>query len=130
MDSFTLCEVNELMQFVEKGGDEQLKSEMRSVFHDAARAALDLDRIFMSSKAFLHVGWPGERGKENESIDENYMEVVNWVSGSRRARLRHLFSISPFVEKIGNASGQNYDACNVLCKASVVSNGGTQNMGG
>jgi hypothetical protein len=132
IDAFTLHEADEFLQFVEKGGDEQLKGQMRSVFHDAVKAALGLDRMFMTSKVLLQVRWPEELGKPNELfIDENYMEAVSSVStsSSRRTRLRYLFSISPFVEKWGNASGQNYDACIVLCKASVIGTRGTQNMG-
>ncbi|KAL2685561.1 hypothetical protein Neosp_006661 [[Neocosmospora] mangrovei] len=95
-----------------------------SVAEDMAviiRGAIDLDWMFMCSKAIFFIRWPDEREDNDEPLafDRNLMEAIGWKKDLSPKSLVQLV-ISPNLHKMGNADGQNYDQKMVLTKATVV----------
>lgn len=95
----------------------RLGDELRAIFNKA----MELDNMFMSSKAYFSVNWTDSclnTGRKHY-YDEQFMEV--------EGNLRPLtprsgvdFFISPILVKIGNADGENFDSKMLLAKAQVM----------
>ncbi len=97
--------------------------KLRYMLETATRTALELDRIFMSSRALLRAGWPeDDHDTGHADLHEDFIKVESWdlLPKIGNKKTRRQISISPFVEKRGNAAGHNYEGCIVLCKAKAV----------
>ncbi|RBR11810.1 uncharacterized protein FIESC28_08849 [Fusarium coffeatum] len=86
---------------------------------DIFENALELDEIFMKSKAFFAVRLcvPSKQGLVR--FDANKMEALAY-SETLSSQTIVDFIVSPFLRKSGNSDGCNYEDTMVLCKASVV----------
>lgn len=85
--------------------------------------AVELDQVFMSSKAIFQVHWKDESQKPAIRFRFN-SEAMDAVCHNKdlSPRSRVVMTLSPFLYKLGNADGQNYDCRMLLAKASVVCN--------
>lgn len=85
--------------------------------------AIELDQIFMSSKAIFQVHWKDE--SQNPSMRHRFnSEAMDAVCHNKDLSPGSMviMILSPFLYKLGNADGQNYDCRMLLAKASVVCN--------
>ncbi|CAG7557199.1 unnamed protein product [Fusarium equiseti] len=88
---------------------------MQDIFENA----LELDEIFMKSKAFFLIRSCAPAKQEPWRFDANRMEALAY-SETLSSQSIVDFSVSPLLLKRGKADGSNYDDAMVLCKASVV----------
>ena len=86
---------------------------------DIFENALELDEIFMKSKAFFAVRSYTLAKQEQLRFDANKMEALAY-SETLSSQTIVDFLVSPFLRKSGNSDGCNYEDTMVLCKASVV----------
>jgi hypothetical protein len=86
---------------------------------DIFENALELDEIFMKSKAFFAIRSHVPAKQEQLRFDANRMEALAYGETLSSQSIVH-FIVSPLLKKSGNGDGCNYDDAMVLCKASVV----------
>ncbi|KAL4730384.1 hypothetical protein ACLX1H_002418 [Fusarium chlamydosporum] len=97
--------------------DQKIRDQLKDIFH----AAIKLDRIMLTSKAFFQRCWrnPWRKRSSVQLFNEEFM-----ISDNHESKLtdksRVWFFVSPALTKNGTADGQNYDSMIVLEKASVV----------
>ncbi|KAJ3530222.1 hypothetical protein NM208_g9421 [Fusarium decemcellulare] len=101
----------------------KIANQIFNEFQAIVDVALELDQIFMRSKAFLVVRWPDASKTSHEALryDADRMDAVGWekdLCSESEVKL----VLSPVLWKIGNADGQRYDTDMILCKALVVCN--------
>lgn len=119
--AFAAKEAKAAIGFLTKG-DDQVEKSLREMLQTATKTALQLDSIFISSKAQLQPRWPRQGPHFDDKVRDEFIEVAfdNALSKTGRNKPRFKFSISPFVEKRGNAEGYSYADRMVLCKAKAV----------
>ncbi|KAI8691182.1 hypothetical protein NCS56_00110000 [Fusarium sp. Ph1] len=85
--------------------------------------AVELDQIFMGSKAIFQIHWKDE--SQNPSMRRRFnSETMDAIGYEKEPSPRSFVKmhVSPFLYKLGNADGQMYDCRMLLAKASVVCN--------
>ncbi|KAF4462382.1 hypothetical protein FALBO_10811 [Fusarium albosuccineum] len=97
----------------------QILNELQAIVD----VALELDQIFMRSKAFLILRWPDASKTSQGALryDPASMDAVGWDNDLCSESEVELV-LSPVLWKIGNADGQKHDTHMILCKAFVVCN--------
>ena len=99
--------------------DKKVWDEIKAIIE----CAVELDQIFMSSKAIFQVHWKDE--SQNPSMRPRFnSEAMDAVCHDKELspRSRVVVTLSPFLYKLGNADGQNYDCRMLLAKAYVACN--------
>ncbi|RMJ06807.1 hypothetical protein CDV36_013592 [Fusarium kuroshium] len=99
--------------------DKKVWDEIKAIIENA----IELDQIFMGSKAIFQIHWKDE--SQNPLMRRRFNpETMQVICHEKELSSRSLVKIhvSPFLYKIGNADGQNYDCRMLLAKASVVCN--------
>ncbi|KAH7273993.1 hypothetical protein B0J15DRAFT_541926 [Fusarium solani] len=83
--------------------------------------AVELDQIFMCSKALFQIHWKdhGQDHSKRQRYNSSIMEAVGYETELSSESIVKMV-ISPFLYKAGNADGQNYESSMLLIKADVV----------
>lgn len=107
------------------GQNVESRGELENRARDDLRAiigkALELDNMFMTSKAIFRIVWrtsPLEPGEE-QYYDSEVMDAEAYIKPLTSDSVIDFF-ISPILIKIGNADGENFDSRMILAKALVA----------
>ncbi|KAF4995124.1 hypothetical protein FDECE_12895 [Fusarium decemcellulare] len=115
-------ETKRLQSLINVSRGKQEREEMR-IWEEVKRVidtAVELDLMLESSKALFFTSWGSGLSKHPRGI--LFRSVSMDALASRRTpspKSRVEFFVSPYLYKMGNADGQNYDCDMILCKASV-----------
>ncbi|KAI8684418.1 hypothetical protein NCS57_00107900 [Fusarium keratoplasticum] len=85
--------------------------------------AVELDQMFMCSKALFRVHWKDQQQSHSkcQRFNLSTMDPLSYENELSSESIVEMV-ISPFLSKAGNADGQNYESSMLLVKASVVCN--------
>ncbi|RTE70991.1 hypothetical protein BHE90_014612 [Fusarium euwallaceae] len=97
--------------------DKRVWDEIKAII----KCAVELDQIFMCSKAIFQIHWRDDSQKPSmrQRFNSDIMHAVCYEKDLSPKSMVQFF-ISPFLYKAGNADGQNYECRMLLTKGSVV----------
>ena len=103
----------------------EIKQKIRRHFRDIVELALELDAMFMSSKAIIGLSWDASILWAPLPLSKptilNQTTMLDRTPPERTSQSDRIdFVISPLLFKIGNADGKQYESSLYLAKSGVV----------
>ncbi|RSL67501.1 hypothetical protein CEP54_003232 [Fusarium duplospermum] len=117
-------ETGRLMPFLSaKNASRDEVKEVSEEISVIIKCAVELDQMFMCSKAIFQIHWKdnSQDRSKRQRYNPNTMEPIAY-EGELSSESIVKMVISPFLRKAGNSDGQNYESTMLLIKATVVCN--------